>query len=64
MVKCSMDFPNLNSNPLKGEKELNTFHDKRIVSKIFLKPKKKKKKKYITYSTSRASETILTLRAK
>lgn len=45
MVKCSMDFPNLNSNPLKGEKELNTFHDKRIVSKIFLKPKKKKKKK-------------------
>lgn len=43
MVKCSMDFPNLNSNPLKGEKELNTFHDKRIVSKIFLKSKKKKK---------------------
>lgn len=39
------NFRNLNSNPLKGEEELNTFPDKRIVSKIFLKLEKKKRRK-------------------
>lgn len=51
------NFRNLNSNPLKGEEEeLNTFPDKRIVSKIFLKLEKRKKRRKIHNVLDEASK--------